>query len=96
MPLVLKSPIKKVIAITSGMGDPEMAVKLDLYESPSYSISKIALNMAIAKFQAEYNNDGVLFLAICPGAVNTGQFDKSMCNLPSVPRKSNMLTVHSA
>lgn len=83
MPLVLKSSIKKVIAISSGMGDPELAVKLDLYESPPYAISKIALNMAIAKFQAEYNKDGVLFLAICPGVVNTGQFDNRMCSVPS-------------
>jgi hypothetical protein len=28
--------------------------------------------MAIAIFHAVYNNDGVLFMAVCPGAVDTG------------------------
>jgi NAD(P)-dependent dehydrogenase (short-subunit alcohol dehydrogenase family) len=40
-------------------------------------MSKAALNMAIAKFHAEYEKDGVLFMAICPGTVNTGQYDHS-------------------
>jgi NAD(P)-dependent dehydrogenase (short-subunit alcohol dehydrogenase family) len=85
MPLILKGNLKKVIAITSGMADTSLVVKHNIYEGAPYSISKAALNMAVAKFQAEYEKDGVLFMAVCPGAVNTGQYDTSMfirsCNI---------------
>ncbi|KAJ3335302.1 hypothetical protein HDU93_005909, partial [Gonapodya sp. JEL0774] len=72
MPLILKGKAKKVFAISSGASDTEMTLKPDMYQATSYSISKAALNMAIAKFSAVYRKDGVLFMAICPGAVDTG------------------------
>jgi len=75
MPLVLKGSVKKVITLSSGLADQELAIKHGLYESAPYSISKTAMNMAVAKFQAEYEKDGVLFMSISPGLVNTGQFD---------------------
>lgn len=77
MPLILKGTVKKVITISSGMGDADVAAKYNLYENGPYSISKVAVNMAIAKFHAEYEKDGVLFLAICPGPVDTGLYDES-------------------
>jgi NAD(P)-dependent dehydrogenase (short-subunit alcohol dehydrogenase family) len=77
MPLILKGSVKKVITISSGMADPELAAKYNLYENAPYSISKAAVNMAVAKFQAEYNDRGVLFLAVCPGPVDTGLYDES-------------------
>ncbi|KAF2828601.1 NAD(P)-binding protein [Ophiobolus disseminans] len=75
VPLVLKGNGKKIITITSGLADLDLAVKYQLYENAPYSISKAAMNMAVAKFQAEYEKDGVLFLGISPGSVNVGQFD---------------------
>jgi NAD(P)-dependent dehydrogenase (short-subunit alcohol dehydrogenase family) len=75
MPLILKGSLKKVIALSSGMGDADLTAKFNVHEGSPYSISKAALNMAIAKFHAEYEKDGVLCMAICPGTVNTGQYD---------------------
>ncbi|KAL1891835.1 hypothetical protein Sste5346_007379 [Sporothrix stenoceras] len=75
LPLVLKSDIKKMIAISSGMGDPEMTIQADIYHATAYAMSKAALNMAIAKFSAVYREEGVLCMAICPGAVDSGSLN---------------------
>jgi NAD(P)-dependent dehydrogenase (short-subunit alcohol dehydrogenase family) len=49
-----------------------MTLKADIFQATSYSMSKAALNMAVAKFSALYREKGVLCMAICPGAVDTG------------------------
>ncbi|CAO2647874.1 Nn.00g087960.m01.CDS01 [Neocucurbitaria sp. VM-36] len=74
IPLILKGNVKKVITLSSGMGDLEVARIYNLHENGRYSISKAALNMAVGKFSAEYSKDGVLFISICPGMVETGQY----------------------
>ncbi len=78
MPLILKGRAKKVIAISTGASDPEMTLSVDMFQAPSYSISKAALNMAVAKFSAIYREKGVLVMAICPGAVDTGSLQIGM------------------
>lgn len=75
MPLILKGQAKKIIAISTGMSDPEMTLKADIYQATSYAMSKAALNMAVAKFSALYREQGVLCMAICPGAVDTGSLN---------------------
>lgn len=77
MPLVLRGDVKKVVTISTGMADTEMVRKYDIFESPLYSISKAAMNMAIAKFSAEYAKQGVLFLGISPGVVDSGTYSES-------------------
>ena len=72
MPLILKGRAKKVIAISTGISDPEMTLKADIFQATSYSMSKAALNVAVAKFSALYRKEGILVMAICPGAVDTG------------------------
>jgi NAD(P)-dependent dehydrogenase (short-subunit alcohol dehydrogenase family) len=72
MPLILKGKAKKVFAISTGASDPVMTLKPDMYQATGYSITKAALNMVVAKFSASYREKGVLFMAICPGAVDTG------------------------
>ena len=52
-------------------GDLEITGKYDLATSVPYSISKAALNMAVAKYSAEYRSKGVLFTSIAPGATAT-------------------------
>lgn len=54
------------------MTDEKVTVEIELFESAPYSISKAAINMAIAKFQAEFKNEGIIFMGVCPGNVNTG------------------------
>ncbi|KAL2264078.1 hypothetical protein VTK26DRAFT_2572 [Humicola hyalothermophila] len=72
LPLIRNGQAKKVITITSGMADIEFIAKFDVAISAPYSISKAAMNAAVAKFSAEYRKDGILFLGISPGLVATG------------------------
>lgn len=77
VPLVLKGDAKKVVHLTSAMGDIDFTRDYDLYLGSVYSAGKAAMNMVTTKFAAQYKKDGVLFMGICPGVVNTGQFDNS-------------------
>jgi NAD(P)-dependent dehydrogenase (short-subunit alcohol dehydrogenase family) len=77
IPLVLRGEAKKVIAISSGMADVDLAAKFDLYDGSLYSISKAALNMAVAKFSAQYAKEGVLIMTVSPGMVDTGLYNDS-------------------
>lgn len=72
MPLILKGATKKVFAITSGMGDPGFARENDIWMGASYCTSKSALNMVVAKFSAEFREQGILVMGISPGVVDTG------------------------
>ncbi|GKT45143.1 putative oxidoreductase [Colletotrichum spaethianum] len=72
LPLVLKGDVKKVISISSGMADIDMINQYHVDVGAPYSISKGAVNVAVSKFNAQYAKDGVLFLSICPGIVDTG------------------------
>jgi NAD(P)-dependent dehydrogenase (short-subunit alcohol dehydrogenase family) len=74
MPLILVGKAKKVVVISSGMADMDMVNKLDLEVGPLYASSKAAMNLITAKFSAQYKNQGVLFLGICPGMVDVGHF----------------------
>ena len=75
MPLILQGRAKKVIAISTGHADPELVRNFDLFQAASYTISKAALNMAVAKFSAFYHKQGILCLSISPGSVATGNTD---------------------
>ncbi|KAK7978114.1 hypothetical protein PG996_004159 [Apiospora saccharicola] len=75
LPLVLKGEVKKVIVISSGLADTELTTQYDLDVTSLYSISKAAMNMATAKFSAQYRKEGVLFLSLCPGMVDVGRYD---------------------
>lgn len=78
MPLVLKGEAKKVITISSGFADPDLTRNYDIGTAPLYSVSKAAVNMVVAKFSAEYREEGVLFLALTPGTVDVGQYKDGM------------------
>ena len=71
LPLILKGKDKKVIVLSSGMADLDMVAKHNLAIGGPYSITKAAMNLAVAKYSAEYSKDGVLFLSLSPGAVDT-------------------------
>ncbi|PLB49744.1 NAD(P)-binding protein [Aspergillus steynii IBT 23096] len=76
-PLILKGDAKKVIALSTGQADLDIIPKLNIDLCPAYAISKAGLNTAVAKFSAQYAKDGVLFMSICPGMVETGHFAKA-------------------
>lgn len=71
LPLLKAGKTKKVIAITSGFGDVDVTLDGEFDVSVPYSISKAALNLAIAKYAVAYKADGFVFLSISPGVVNT-------------------------
>ncbi|KAF4459655.1 protoporphyrinogen oxidase [Fusarium albosuccineum] len=77
MPLVLKGRAKKVITISTGMADLDLITNFSIAIAAPYSISKGAVNVAVAKFDAEYRKDGVLFMSISPGVVDTGHYDNA-------------------
>lgn len=74
MPLILKGRVKKVITISTGLADLDNVNKFNLDPGAPYSISKAAMNFAVTKFNAQYAKDGVLFMSICPGSVETGHY----------------------
>jgi NAD(P)-dependent dehydrogenase (short-subunit alcohol dehydrogenase family) len=71
VPLIRNGKGKKVIAISSGMADIDLINATEVAFASPYAISKGALNVAIAKYNALYNKEGILFLAVSPGYVST-------------------------
>ncbi|KAI1360735.1 hypothetical protein F5Y08DRAFT_39932 [Xylaria arbuscula] len=74
LPQILAGVTKKVVAISSGIADIDWINDYDIEELAINAMSKAALNVATAKFNARYKRDGVLFLSVCPGLVDTGHF----------------------
>jgi len=78
LPLIRKGQLKKVITISSGMADDELINQFSIPHQASYSMSKSAVNTLVAKYNAAYGKkEGILFLAISPGLVDTGFVDTS-------------------
>lgn len=77
-PLLRQGDAKKAIAISTGQAALDMIPKLQIELSSLYAISKAALNTAVAKFSAQYNKEGILFMSVCPGLVDTGRYDDGM------------------
>jgi NAD(P)-dependent dehydrogenase (short-subunit alcohol dehydrogenase family) len=71
MPLILKSDIKKVIAISSAAGDVPAVQQARMEDALPYAMSKAAVNMLIAKFALTYKDKNVVFVAMNPGFVYT-------------------------
>ncbi|KAF3019846.1 hypothetical protein E8E14_013366 [Neopestalotiopsis sp. 37M] len=77
LPLVRKGKNKKFIAITSGLADLDLTNKFELDNGSLYAASKAALNIIIAKFSAQYKDDGILFVSVSPGVVDVGRNDNA-------------------
>ncbi|MCJ1457449.1 hypothetical protein MMC28_007817 [Mycoblastus sanguinarius] len=54
------------------MADLEQMNQVDVTISAPYSISKGAANVMVAKYSASYKTEGILFTAISPGFIDTG------------------------
>ncbi|KAJ7492102.1 hypothetical protein FB451DRAFT_1216994 [Mycena latifolia] len=59
LPLLRKGSTKKVISLSTGLGDPEFTLLAEAAGDPSYSISKAALNMAVAKYAAQFKDEAL-------------------------------------
>ncbi|RYP37875.1 hypothetical protein DL767_002747 [Monosporascus sp. MG133] len=75
LPLILKGNAKKIITITSGMADLDFINQFDIQIAALYAASKAASNVITAKYSAQYKKQGVLFISISPGVVDTGNFN---------------------
>lgn len=93
LPIVLKGQIKKVITISTGMADLNLTNDCEVDIGGLYAASKAAMNVIVAKFNAQYKKDGVLFLSISPGLVEVGRFADGMCpvTLPAISSASKRL-----
>ena len=78
LPLVLRGKVKKVITISTGLADLDFTNECEVDIGALYAASKAALNVIVAKFNAQYKKDGVLFLSISPGLVEVGHFADCM------------------
>jgi NAD(P)-dependent dehydrogenase (short-subunit alcohol dehydrogenase family) len=83
LPLLEKGSAKKVVTISSAVGDVDFIVESGYSASASYSASKSAVNMINAKYAAEFREKGFVFLAVSPGFVKTwDDKSESLCTLP--------------
>lgn len=71
LPLIRRGTLKKVIAISSGMGDIDYINETIMEVAAPYAASKAALSTVFAKLNAGYQDQGILFMSICPGVVDT-------------------------
>lgn len=89
--LVQQGTAKKVIAISSGMADTDMVNEVFLDIAAPYAISKAGVNMVMAKYNALYSKEGVLFMAICPGSVATSAQNPSTSGEFQTPNRGLVL-----
>ncbi|KAF2663651.1 putative short chain dehydrogenase [Microthyrium microscopicum] len=73
LPLIKKSTVKKIITISSGMADIDLINSLSLGLGAPYSISKAATNALVAKYNAAFGSEGILFMSISPGLVDSSE-----------------------
>ncbi|KAI0860836.1 putative short chain dehydrogenase [Xylaria cubensis] len=74
LPLVMKGKAKKVISISTGLADLDLTNDVEVDAGGLYAASKAALNIIVAKYNVQYKKDGVLFMSISPGVVETGHY----------------------
>ncbi|KAL4952038.1 hypothetical protein BDW69DRAFT_28804 [Aspergillus filifer] len=86
---------KKVITITSGMSDLDLINASELAVAVPYAMSKGALNVAVAKYNALYKQSGLLFLGICPGYVATERQTQGGFFLSFVVRVEIEVLIHT-
>ncbi|KAL6857370.1 NAD(P)-binding protein [Trichoderma novae-zelandiae] len=71
LPLIEKGQQKKIIYISSGMGDIDVTRATGVPSMLGYAISKAAGNIVMAKYAAELKAKGILTLSLSPGWVET-------------------------
>lgn len=83
LPLIRNGNAKKVTVISTGLADLELAQKADIPFSVLYSATKAATNIVVAKYAVELRGEGIIFLALSPGVVNTATAPRKFTRLKS-------------
>jgi len=74
LPLIRKGDVKKVAVISTGMADLDLVNAGGIKVAGPYAATKAATNMLVAKYNAALgNSEGILFLCISPGLVDTSE-----------------------
>jgi len=55
------------------MGDIDFVNEAEIDIAAPYAISKAGVNMVIAKYNVTYKQEGILFMGLCPGSVDTAE-----------------------
>lgn len=84
LPLIRKGSVKKVATLSSGLGDLDASLAAGIPHAVPYSVSKAAVNMVMVKYAVRFKPEGIVFLTISPGWVNTLEG----------PRKCSLLIEH--
>ena len=71
LPLIRKGHLKKVIYISSGMGDINVIRVCELPSLLGYAVGKASGNIMMAKYAAELKSEGIKTLSLSPGWVET-------------------------
>jgi NAD(P)-dependent dehydrogenase (short-subunit alcohol dehydrogenase family) len=79
LPFVREGNVKKIIAMSTGLADPDAVMELGIRGTLTYSTMKAALNMVVAKYAIELKSEGITLLALSPGLVNTRETPRKLC-----------------
>jgi NAD(P)-dependent dehydrogenase (short-subunit alcohol dehydrogenase family) len=71
LPLIRQGREKKIIYITSGIGDIAVTRVCEMPGLLGYSVSKAGGNIMMAKYAAELKGEGITTLSLSPGWVST-------------------------
>lgn len=68
-PLISKGRLKKMIVISTALADTGFTKAAQLTYHIPYAASKAAMNLVIAKMAIDFEKEGILLCALCPGWV---------------------------
>lgn len=71
LPLLRKGGFKKILVMSSGAGDRELAWKARVATSAAYGTTKAAANMVMTKYAVLLESEGFTVFALSPGYVDT-------------------------
>lgn len=60
-----------MIALGSGLGNADFTLVVEAVGRVSYSVAKAALIMVMGKYAVRFKPDGLVFLTLSPGVVDT-------------------------
>lgn len=84
VPLLQKGKIKKAIAVSSGHAALDIINAVGLENAAFYAAAKAAQNIIVAKFSVQYKDEGILFMSVSPGVVDTGMLNQGRSSFPRV------------
>jgi NAD(P)-dependent dehydrogenase (short-subunit alcohol dehydrogenase family) len=83
LPLLRKGKAKKIIFISSAVGDIQFTRTTGFAGTAAYGVGKAALNYIAQKYAAELTDEGFVVLALSPGFVDTSSTKEGEQTPPS-------------